>query len=544
MDCVTLTSEPKTDRRVLPQPAALEPAVADKPKGLVRNGRRDTAADNAGRVKARSRGQQARGETSAAVAADASPAQAESGVSRTFATQNCVFVLGRSGQPLMPCHPTRARRLLAAGRARVHRLHPFTIRLTDRNSGVVQPILIKFDPGSKVTGIAIVRQDENNHVRQDNSGPQHVLHLAELTHRGAVIRKHMTQRAMFRRRRRTANLRYRAPRFNNRTRQKGWLPPSLMSRVDNTLSWIDRFRRVIPVTGFVQELVRFDMQAMGNPDIQGVEYQQGTLAGYELREYLLEKWGRKCAYCGAENIPLQVEHIHPKARGGGNRVSNLTMACRCCNESKGAQPVEAFLAKKPALLKNILAQAKRPLSDAAAVNATRWELWRRLAATGLPVRTGSGGRTKWNRSRLGIPKSHCLDAVCAGPVGDKVTGWDRQPLAIKATGRGSYQRTRLDSFGFPRGFLMRQKLVRGFQTGDMVRAVVPKGKRAGTHTGRVAVRANGNFNIQTATGTVTDISNRHCRLLMRADGYSYHHQKKEGGVPPGPKDAGFPRRKF
>ncbi len=530
MDCVSLTSEPKTDRRVLPQPAALEPAVADKPKGLVRNGRRDQtvgshglkAAGNTGRAKARSRGQQARGETSAAVAADASPAQAESGVSRNFKHQNRVFVLGRSGEPLMPCHPARARRLLAAGRARVHRLHPFTIRLTDRTTGTVQPILIKLDPGSKVTGIAIVRQ---------NGDTQHVLHLAELTHRGAAIRKHLTQRAMFRRRRRTANLRYRAPRFNNRTRQKGWLPPSLMSRVDNTLSWIDRFRRFVPVTGFVQELVRFDMQqAMGNPDIQGVEYQQGTLAGYELREYLLEKWGRKCAYCGIENIPIQIEHIHPKARGGSNRVTNLTLACRCCNESKGAQPVEAFLAKKPALLKSILAQAKRPLSDAAAVNATRWELWRRLDATGLPVRTGSGGRTKWNRSRLGIPKSHCLDAVCAGPVGDRVTGWDRQPLAIKATGRGSYQRTRLDSFGFPRGFLMRQKLVQGFQTGDLVRAVVPTGKKTGTHTGRVAVRESGSFDIQALSGTVQGISHRHCRLIMRADGYAYHQQTKEGGV--------------
>ena len=424
----------------------------------------------------------------------------------------------------MPTHPARARRLLATGRARVHRLHPFTIRLSDRKDGVVQAALVKLDPGSKVTGVAVVRKDGDTH---------HVLHLSELTHRGAAIRKHMTQRAMFRRRRRTANLRYRAPRFDNRTRRDGWLPPSLMSRVDNILSWIDRFRRLAPITGFVQELVRFDMQAMGNPDIQGVEYQQGTLAGYELREYLLEKWGRKCSYCGAETVPLQIEHIHPKARGGGNRVTNLTLACRCCNEAKGAQPVEAFLAKRPALLKSLLAQAKRPLSDAAAVNATRWELWRRLDATGLPVRTGSGGRTKWNRSRLGIPKSHCLDAVCAGSV-DAVATWDRQPLAIKATGRGSYQRTRLDSCGFPRGHLMRRKLVQGFQTGDLVRAVVPKGKRAGTHTGRVAVRETGSFNIQSPSGTVQGISHHHCRLIMRADGYSYHHQK-EAALPPGPK---------
>ncbi len=520
MDCVALTSEPKTDRRVLPQPAALEPAVADKPKGLVRNGRRDAAADNVGRAKARPRGQQARGETMAAVAAMASPAKAERGVSHTFKRQNRVFVLGHSGEPLMPCHPARARKFLAAGRARVHRLHPFTIRLTDRAGGSVQPILVKLDPGSKHTGIAIVRQDGDDQL---------VLHLSELDHRGATIRKHMTQRAMFRRRRRTANLRYRAPRFNNRTRRDGWLPPSLMSRVDNIQSWIGRFRRMVPIAGLAQELVRFDMQIMQNPEISGVEYQQGDLAGYECREYLLEKWGRKCAYCGAENTPLQVEHIHPKARGGSNRVSNLTLACRDCNERKGSQPIEAFLARKPEVLRRILATAKRPLSDAAAVNATRWELWRRLTATGLPVRTGSGGRTKWNRSRLSVPKSHCLDAACVGKV-DAVLDWDRQPLSIKATGRGSYQRTRLDSFGFPRGFLMRRKMVHGFQTGDLVQAVVPTGKKAGNHTGRAAVRETGSFNIQAQSGTVQGIAHRHCRLLMRADGYSYFHQPRKGGV--------------
>ncbi|MEI7606094.1 MAG: RNA-guided endonuclease IscB [Rhodospirillaceae bacterium] len=408
------------------------------------------------------------------VATDALPAKAERGVSHKLSQENSVFVVGRNEEPLMPCHPARARRLLANGRTRIHRLHPFTIRLTDRTTGAVQPTFVKMDPGSKVTGIAIVRQ---------GVGVQHVLHLSELTHRGASVRKHVSQRAMFRRRRRSANFRYRAPRFNNRTRRNGWLPPSLMRLIDNIQSWITRFLLIVPVTGFVQKLVRFDMQAMTNPDIQGVEYQRGTLAGHELREYLLEKWRRKCAYCDAENVPLQVERIHPKARGGSDRVTNLTLACRCCNEAKGSQPVETFLAKKPGLLKCILAQAKQPLSDTAAANSTRWELWRRLSATGLPVQTGSGGRTKWNRSRFDVPKSHCLDAVCAGTV-ETVAGWNRQPLTIKATGRGSYQRARLDAYGFPRGFLMWRKLVHGFQTGDLVRAIVPTGKKAGPYTGR------------------------------------------------------------
>ena len=108
----------------------------------------------------------------------------------------------------------------------------------------------------------------------------------------------------------------------------------------------------------------------------------------------------------------------------------------------------------------ILAQAKRPLKDAAAVNATRWALVNAFRSTGLAVETGSGGWTQWNRLTLVIPKTHALDAACVGDI-DSVSGWQRPTLTIKATGRGSYQRTRLDAFGFPRGYLMKNKSVKG-----------------------------------------------------------------------------------
>src|SRR6056297_1813270 len=95
--------------------------------------------------------------------------------------------------------------------------------------------------------------------------------------------------------------------------------------------------------------------------ISGVEYQQGTLFGYEVREYLLEKWQRRCAYCGTENVPLEIEHVVPRSKGGSNRVSNLTLACHACNERKGNRPVQEFLADRPEVLKKILAGLKRPL---------------------------------------------------------------------------------------------------------------------------------------------------------------------------------------
>ncbi|MBI3144992.1 MAG: HNH endonuclease, partial [Pseudogulbenkiania sp.] len=135
----------------------------------------------------------------------------------------------------------------------------------------------------------------------------------------------------------------------------------------------------------------------------------------------------------------------------------------------------------------------------------------------------SGGRTKYNRHQHGLPKAHCLDAVCVGQV-DVVGRWQRPVLAIKASGRGSYQRTRLTAHGFPRGYLTRQKRHFGFQTGDQVCAIVPSGKKVGTHVGRVAVRSSGSFNIQTPQGVVQGISRRHCSLIQRADGYGYFHQ--------------------
>ena len=421
-----------------------------------------------------------------------------------------VFVLDKRGNPLMPCHPARARKLLKQGRAVVARRAPFTIRLKDQVGGKVQPVRLKIDPGSKTTGLALVRE----------GGDQaEVLHLAELHHRRGVHRR-MEQRRNYRRRRRSANLRYRPPRFLNRatSRREGRLPPSLSSRVDHVETWVRRYRRLAPVSSVSVELARFDMQKMVNPEISGVEYQQGELAGYEVREYLLEKWGRRCAYCGVENVPLEIEHIVPKSRGGSNRVSNLTISCRGCNQEKGSRTAAEFGHPQ------VQAQARQSLKDAAAVNATRWAIYRVLAATGLPVEMGTGGRTKYNRTRLGLPKTHALDAVCVGAsTPDGIIGLNgAAALTIRAVGRGSYQRTRVTRHGFARGYLMRQKSVEGFRTGDLVRALVPTGKYAGVHEGGVAVRKSGYFAIRRGGKLAADgISARYCQLVQRADGYTY-----------------------
>jgi 5-methylcytosine-specific restriction endonuclease McrA len=239
-----------------------------------------------------------------------------------------VFVIDKNKQPLMPCHPARARELLAAGKAAVFRRYPFTIILKDREGGEVQPTTFKIDPGSKQTGLVLVADFQRG---------KRVIWAAVLEHRGQQIKENLEKRRAVRRSRRKRKTRYRAARFDNRRRAEGWLPPSLQSRVDNIWTWYGRIYRFAPMHALSMELVRFDTQLMQNAEINGVEYQQGELAGYEAREYLLEKFGRQCAYCEAKDVPLEIEHILPKSRGGTNRVSNLTLACHDCNQKKGNQ---------------------------------------------------------------------------------------------------------------------------------------------------------------------------------------------------------------
>ena len=497
----------QTDVGMLPQSQPLEALAADNP-GQGRNGQGPRSIQpHTAAV------QHGRGEPGGKVNPSASRTKAQADAQSRGVDR--VRVLDRKGDPLMPCHPARARKLLKKGRAKVHKQVPYTIRIIDREDGEVQEVRIKVDPGSKVTGIAIVREEGDT---------QHVLHLAEITHKGASVHKRMEQRANYRGRRRSANLRYRAPRFNNRKHKyrkvETWLPPSLQSRVGNITSWIARYQKLYPISSISVEQVRFDTQKLQDPEISGVEYQRGTLAGYEAWEYLLEKWDRECAYCDVKDVPLQREHIVARARGGSNRISNLTLACQKCNQKKGADPIEQFLADDPKRLAKIKAQAKRSLKDTAAVNATRNVLVHLLESAGLPVETSTGGRTKYNRSRLGIPKTHALDAACVGEV-DQVLGWRQPVLKIKATGRGKYQRTLVNKYGFPRGYSMRCKKVHGFQSGDLVKATVSKGKNMGLHRGSVAVRARGSFDIRTAQGRVAGIGWRCCQLIQRASGYAF-----------------------
>lgn len=431
---------------------------------------------------------------------------------------NFVFVIDTKGKPLTPCTPGMARSLLNAGKAAVFRMYPFTIILKKEVQETPHPITVKIDPGSKTTGIALLK----------DTG---LVWAAELTHRGTTIQAALLSRHQLRRSRRNRKTRYRQPQKHEwsrkrkkkpvaKHRRQGWIAPSLRSRVHNVDTWVRKLIKFVPVSNICQELVRFDLQLLQNPEISGVEYQQGELQGYEVREYLLNKFARQCAYCGAKDTALEVEHIQPRSKGGSNRISNLTLACHSCNQRKGNRDIKEFLSSKPDVLSKVLAQAKAPLKDAAAVNTTRWALLETLKQTGLPISTGSGGKTKFNRTRLGLPKTHFFDAACVGdtPALEVLTN---QPLLIQSMGHGTRQMCRTDKFGFPSRHVPRQKFVQGFQTGDIAKAVVPSGKKTGTYVGRVAVRRTGSFNLRAASGLVQGVSYKHCTLIHSKDGYAY-----------------------
>jgi len=418
-----------------------------------------------------------------------------------------VFVLDTKKRPQPPVHPAEARKLLRDGKAAVFRRVPFTIILREERPPAEKRYRIKIDYGSRHTGLALLDGSE-------------VVWLGQIEHR-TNIKKLMEKRSGYRRRRRSANLRHRKPRFDNRTRPRGWLPPSLESRVGNIETWVRRLCALAPVGAISYENVKFDTQLMQDDTIEGVQYQQGTLQGYEVREYLLERRGRRCAYCGKENVPLEIEHIVPRSRGGSSRVSNLTLSCHECNQAKDAMTAEEF--GHPEVQK----QVKSPLRDAAIVTATRWRVYGALVGTGLPVECGTGGRTKYNRTRLGLPKEHYYDACCVGEsTPDMLAIKTDEVLVITARGRGSHCRTNVNASGFPRGYRARQKLFFGLSTGDYCRADVGSGKKAGTYVGRVLCRKTGSFDINTTQGRVQGLNHKWFTALQRSDGYEYHTERR------------------
>ncbi len=439
---------------------------------------------------------------------------------------NSVFILSKNGKILKPTTPARARILQSLGKAKKLRLFPFTLVLDKEVDENVEPYLeLRIDPGSRFTGMTLVDLNKNE-----------VVWAMELEHRGLAIKMELIKRASVRNSRRTRRLRYRQKRFD-RKKPDGWIAPSLRHRLLTTETWINRLLRVAPIKSIAIESVKFDLQKLENPDIEGIEYQQGTLFGYILREALLEHWGRECVYCGKTDVPLQIEHIHSRSKGGSDRFSNLALSCEKCNQKKGNKPVEQFLKDKPEILKKIKSHQKKSLSDAAAVNSTRTRLFEMAQQFGLPVIQGDGASTKMIRLKSGLPKRHWIDSACVGT--DRIVKLRIcQPLRVTCKGHGTRQAQRVNAKGFPAIASIKKNLVTGKKevklvsknqkythatAGDYVICNLLKDRKhikSGIYRARVKTPTSKGVEVLIRDHRIA-VARQHVKLIYRADGYEY-----------------------
>ena len=408
----------------------------------------------------------------------------------------------------------------------------FCIRMLDVDADdkntEVEGVELNIDPGAGATGLAVTSETPDG--RRAHA-------LIELRHRGSRIRNRMDRRRSFRRNRR-GRLRNRQPRFDNRTRSEGWLAPSLVTRLANTETWIGRLAALYPIRLVRVETARFDTQIMQDAEVSGREYQQGELAGWQLRSYIFHRDGAKCAYCGiAKAERYELDHIVPRSRGGANRVSNLVVSCHDCNVEKGNLSAEEFLANRPARLAAIRRIRRAPLAGATQMNIIVPELLRRLEAMGLPTAEYDAYTTSWTRRRLEVPKTHVNDALCVGAP-ETQTYLPERKAVVRSVGHGDRQMLRpSDRHGNPRGrgyraycglprqqqgytgcpgHRSRRKQLRGIASGDLVRL---RHRRHGILEGYAALDKKRNRVGIQHDGRQISVKETDAMLLARNHGY-------------------------
>ena len=356
----------------------------------------------------------------------------------------------------MPCHPARARKLLRNGHAVPHHIRGiFGIRLLDRTraQSEVQDPVLRIDPGSITTGMAVTNDDEEEQ--------RTVLSAVEIKHRSGIIKANLSKRSSHRRSRRSRK-RYRAPRFDNRKRKPGTLPPSVDSLRVDTLRVVRTILKMYPIAGISIERNKFDPQLMQDPDIKGIKYQRGTLHGWQVRAYIMERDHGRCAYCKRNKTKLELDHVLPRAIGS-DRVDNLVACCRDCNVAKANQPIERFLKDQPELLASILERLQRSdLAHAAHVNAALPAIVRDLLTLGIPVSYADAASVSWARQRLNVAKTHCYDAALQGHDFASIKSLPRNVLELRPSNGKAKQKANVDKHGTPVGrpFREQQRLPR------------------------------------------------------------------------------------
>ncbi len=304
-----------------------------------------------------------------------------------------VYVLSMNGQPLMPTERHgKVRRLLKEGKAKVVKRCPFTIRLLYESGSEVQPVSLGVDAGSRVIGLSAATEDR-------------VLYEGEVELRND-IQELLSTRRECRRARRYRKTRYRKPRFSNRVRSKnkGWLAPSVENRIQTHLKMVAEICRILPVSRIVVETAAFDIRKIQDPEVEGTGYQQGDQLGFwNVREYVLFRDGHTCQCCGGKSKDpiLNVHHIESR-KAGGDAPDNLITLCETCHTGYHQGKVQLPKAIRRGM----------SFRDAAFMGIMRWAFYERLKETYPDVGMTFGYITKNTRIRNGLEKSHMVDARC------------------------------------------------------------------------------------------------------------------------------------
>lgn len=301
-----------------------------------------------------------------------------------------VYVLNIDNKPLMPTTRFgKVRRLLRDKKAKVIKRTPFTIKLLYRTDNNVQNITLGVDSGSKYIGLSASTENKE-------------IFSAEYELRNDIVKKLSSRREC--RRTRRNRLRHRKARFNNRvsSKEKGWLAPSVKHKVDSHLKIIADVCSIIPIKKIIVEVASFDMQKIKNPDISGVEYQQGEQLGFwNIREYVLFRDNHICQHCkGKSKDPiLNVHHIESR-QTGGNSPNNLITLCESCHNAYHKGKIKLNIKRG------------KSLKDSAFMGIMRWALFNRLKEIYDDVSLTYGYKTKNKRIENNLPKEHKVDAYC------------------------------------------------------------------------------------------------------------------------------------
>lgn len=296
-----------------------------------------------------------------------------------------VYVLNKEGNPLMPCKPRKARKLLEDGKAKVVRRTPFTIKLLYGSTGYKQTVVAGMDTGSKVIGCAAITNGK-------------VVYQSEVKLRND-IKKKMERRAIYRRNRRGRKTRYRKARFLNRRNsiKTGRLPSSIKSKIQSHLREKKQVEAILPVTYWKVETASFDIHKIVNPDISTTDYQNGRQKGfYNTKAFVLDRDRYKCQSKQKvkHSEKLHVHHIIFRSQGGSNEPDNLITLCETCHRTLHNGEFEIKGNKNKTRHATQVSIVKSQLSK-------DWEFTETF-----------GYETKFKRETiLSLPKTHYNDAV-------------------------------------------------------------------------------------------------------------------------------------